>query len=414
MIENNNTFCVLPWLHLASHPHGGTTLCCNANHNKGISRARNFTASTDSDITSTVGDQFLDLQNNTIEELMNSDSFKQVRLEMLAGKKPYACLRCYKEESHGIASKRVRENKEYPYFTIDSAKQITDNDGTISKIDLEFVELRLGNICNVKCRTCNPWSSSKWISDYNKLTDEFSDMGKFDKTQNQFDWPENELFWDQLFEYTTNAKVFYINGGEPTLIKHHFTFLERLIAAKKTDIKLWYNINMTNMSEDIISIWRQFDNVEIGFSIDDINERNTYIRNPTKWETVLESIEMLLPHADKLKLSITQTVSWMNYYYLGEFHLWAEKLGLYVHHNFVNDPTYFSPNVLPLEMRKDINARLANILPHDKLNALKQFEEKPTNTALINTAMSYTNSLDKLRDESFDSVFPELKLLRDY
>jgi hypothetical protein len=168
------------------------------------------------------------------------------------------------------------------------------------------------------------------------------------------------------------------------------------------------------MSEDIISIWRQFDNVEIGFSIDDIDERNTYIRNPTKWETVLESIEMLLPHADKLKLSITQTVSWMNYYYLGEFHLWAEKLGLYVHHNFVNDPTYFSPNVLPLEMRKDINARLANILPHDKLNALKQFEEKPTNTALINTAMSYTNSLDKLRDESFDSIFPELKSLRDY
>ena len=23
-----NTFCVLPWIHLATHPHGGTSLCC--------------------------------------------------------------------------------------------------------------------------------------------------------------------------------------------------------------------------------------------------------------------------------------------------------------------------------------------------------------------------------------------------
>ena len=418
----SKTFCVLPWLHLATHPHGGTTLCCNANHENSISNSRNFSEHSNNDPRSSSGDMHLNLTDNTISELMNSDSFKQVRLDMLAGKKPYPCLRCYREESYGIESKRARENKIYNHFTIDDARAMTASDGTLDTVDLEFVELRLGNICNVKCRTCNPWSSSKWIADHNKLGKMLPEIGlnPFDKTVNHFDWPEQEKFWEDLFERSDKAKVFYINGGEPTLIKEHFNFLQRMIDAGRTHVRLLYNINMTNINQEILDIWQQFDDVELGFSIDDVGARNEYIRHPTKWDTVLESVDFLYKNSgSNIKMSVTQTISWMNYYYMDELYNWAQEYGFWVHHNFVDMPNYYTPNVLPLEMRKNINERMRETIPqwtHDgKMNGLAHFEEKPTDPALIKTALKYTHALDKLRNENFEEVFPELhKELQKY
>ena len=415
--DNKNTFCVLPWLHLATHPHGGITLCCNANHQNSVSNSRNFTENSTPDPKTSHGDQHLNLRDNSIHELMNSDSFKKVRLEMLEGKRPYPCLRCYREESHGMESKRVKENKVYEHFTLEKARSLTSTDGTINDVNLEFVELRLGNICNVKCRTCNPWSSSKWITDHNRIRQELPEIGldNFDKNMNQFDWPEQEKFWQDLFERSSEAKVFYINGGEPTLIKEHFNFLERMIDAGRTNVKLLYNINMTNMNQEILDIWNQFDDVEIGFSIDDVGARNEYIRNPTKWNQVVENVEFLYNNSgENIKLAVTQTVSWMNYYYLDELYEWAQQYNLWVHHNFVDMPLFYSPNVLPLGMRLDINQRLREKFPQweieGKFNGLSNFETTQTDLDLLKTALKYTYALDRMRNEKFQDVFPELDI----
>jgi hypothetical protein len=366
------------------------------------------------------GDIFLDLKNNSIEEIMNGDSYNTVRLEMLDGKEPEACKKCYREEESGVYSKRIKENTTYEHFDIEEAKNRTNEDGSLNKVDLEFIELRLGNICNAKCRTCNPWSSSKWISDYNKMRKKFTTLHLFDKELNQFDWPEQEKFWDDLFEKSKNAKVFYINGGEPTLIKEHFKFLQRMIDAGRTGVKLWYNINCTQMTEEIINIWKQFDQVEIGLSIDDVEARNEYIRNPTKWNSVLKTLDMLrkakedLPFYDKDKilLSITQTVSWMNYFYLDEMMDFAKDRDIGIHHNFVTQPEEFSVNVLPLEIRKAVNDKMVPYFPEDwdpnKMAQMRRNEQEPTDLKLLKRAMDYTEELDRLRNENFRMTFSEL------
>ena len=150
-----NTFCVLPWIHLATHPHGGTSLCCVTDFKDGAGMSKD-------------GENYYNLNKNTITEHMNSEVFKNTRLSMLKDEIPSPCKRCYTEEKKGITSKRAIENKNYSNFTIGDAKKITNIDGSIDP-KLEFVELRLGNVCNVKCVTCNPASSSKWASDYKIL-----------------------------------------------------------------------------------------------------------------------------------------------------------------------------------------------------------------------------------------------------
>jgi len=393
-----STFCPLLFQHLATHPHGGVTHCCIADHRNAISSSRDSTEN---------GHRYYNLNQDTVQDTMNSESFRRARLESLAGKKTKACMRCYSEEAKGMQSKRLEEIKNYPDYTQDVAQSVTDADGYIQDVQLEFVELRLGNTCNVACRTCNPASSSKWRNDYDKLQADLTfDLTNYNTMQG-FRWPEREGFWEDLLKHCDSVKTFYINGGEPTMIKQHFKFLERLVEIGKTDIKLWYNINMTRMSEEMIELWRKFDTVKVSCSIDDLGERNEYIRHPTKWDDVMRTFLRL--KEEDFELDVTQTVSFMNYSTLGDFYdFFYNQHGVWVHHNYVYDPAILSPAVLPKQMRDDIHNRVGNIFPDWKVQELKNMFGGPDNPTSWAKAKAYTQSLDRIRKQSITDYLPEI------
>ena len=391
----SNTFCPLLFQHLATHPHGGVTHCCVADHRNALSSSRD-------------GDRFYNLNRDTVHDTMNSESYKKARLEVLDGKKPKACLRCFAEEAKGMNSKRVEEIKNYPEYTVEVAREVTDSTGYMKDVQLDFVELRLGNTCNVACRTCNPASSSKWRNDYDALQKATTFQLTDYNTLEGFRWPEREGFWDDLLQHCDHVKTFYINGGEPMLIKEHFAFLERLVELGKTDIKLWYNINMTLMNEKVIDLWRKFDNVKISCSIDDLGDRNHYIRYPTKWNDVEKNIMRL--KKEEFDIDITQTVSWMNYSTLGDFYNeFHRKHGIWVHHNYVYDPDVLSPAVLPKAMRDDIHKKFDNVFDEWKLNELKKMFSGPDMPEKWEQAKEYTRNLDEIRKQNIEDYLPEFK-----
>lgn len=395
MTDKTKTFCPLLFQHLATHPHGGVTHCCIADHRKALSSSRD-------------GDSYYNLNRDTVNDTFNSESFRRARLEVLNGERPQACMRCYSEEAKGITSKRIAEIQNYPEYTIDVARSATDDNGYMEDVQFEFVELRLGNVCNVGCRTCNPASSSKWRNDYDQLQTKLTfDITNYD-TMEGFRWPEREEFWEDLLQHCDNVKVFYINGGEPTLIKQHFKFLERLADMGRTDVKLWYNINMTNMNEEIIKIWRRFDNVKISCSIDDLGDRNEYIRWPTKWKDVMANLLRL--KEENFELDITQTASFMNYATLDDFYNFFHKdHGLWVHHNMVYDPEFLSPNVLPLEFRHEVHERLAKTMPDYVVNNFTSLFSQAQDPFCWKRAIEYTRKLDEIRNQSIEISLPEFR-----
>ena len=391
----SSTFCPLLFQHLATHPHGGVTHCCVADHRNALSSSRD-------------GDRFYNLNRDTVHDTMNSESFKKARLEVLNDKKPKACLRCYAEEAKGMNSKRIEEIKNYQEYTIDVAREVTDNIGYMKDVQLEFVELRLGNTCNVACRTCNPASSSKWRNDYDALQKATKFQLTDYNTMEGFRWPERDGFWEDLLQHCDRVKTFYINGGEPTLIKEHFRFLERLVELGKTDIKLWYNINMTNMNDKVIDLWKKFDHVKISCSIDDLGDRNHYIRYPTKWNDVEKNFLRL--KSEGFEMDITQTVSWMNYSTLGDFYTaFNKKYGIFVHHNYVYDPDILSPAVLPKEMRDEIHKRFEGVFDEWKLKELKTMFGGPDKPKKWEQAKEYTRNLDDIRNQDIENFLPEFE-----
>ena len=396
----SNTYCPLPWIHLGTHPHGGVTPCCISDHSGGKNRARNY---------SDTNDVFLNLNEHSIDDHINSDYFKEVRTQMLAGEQPRACRRCYEEESKGLVSKRQYESSQYPSADYRWASDNTSADGSI-RTDVRFVELRLGNVCNVRCRTCNPASSSQWRRDYEGIVEKLefvSDGYTWLDHSRDFKWPESESFYEDLYNCAPAMEVLYINGGEPTLIKAHWAYIRRLVeSGRAANIVLWYNINMTNVPDYAINLWSQFKEARICCSIDDLDLRNHYIRYPTMWASVRENLMTVL--RPSLKVRITQTVSAYNYLYLDEFMRWAPCP---VDMNYVYDPSYLSPAVLPPQVRSEIHAKYRTTMGNDPHlgTLLSLYNNTDWDPVKWREFCLYNDALDELRPPlTWRKVFPEL------
>jgi organic radical activating enzyme len=394
-------------MHLGTHPHGGVTPCCISDMTAGKNRARNYGEEQD---------EFFNLNDHDIETHMNSDYFKQIRREMLEGKEPVACKRCYDEERKGIESKRTYESKIYRDYDTDYASRLTGADGGIP-MDLRFVELRLGNVCNVRCRTCNPASSSRWVADYKKIVDSLdfvNDGYSWLDHKHDFQWPEDENFYEDLFKCAPNMEVLYINGGEPTLIKAHWKFLEMLVeSGRSKNIILWYNINMTSIPDKAIPLWKEFKEARVCPSIDDLAHRNKYIRFPTEWSDVENNLDTILAEPE-LTVRITQTVSAYSYIYLDEFLNWSPCP---VDMNFVYDPDYLSPGILPPVVRQEAHAKFRKTMGnrHELGTLLSMYNDDDWDEVKWEHFCRYNDELDKIRnhEEGWREVFPELIELLD-
>jgi organic radical activating enzyme len=385
-----STFCSLPWIHLATHPDGGATLCCVSDHRSAASRAKNYKPLT-----------YLDLNNYKIDAIMNSDYYRSTRLEMLNNIIPKACERCFQEEANGVRSKRIEENSKLG-FTEDMARAITQADGTIP-VNFKFVELRLGNLCNLKCRTCNPVSSTNWIQPYQKLQQELKFVTHYNTKINS-NWTESDKFWEDLFEHSQDVELIYVNGGEPTLVEKHWRYLEELInRGLNKQITLWYNINMTNLPDKLIDLWKEFKKVQITASIDDLGNRNDYIRSGSNWDTIIKNLDKLQSYS-WIETSICQTISWMNVYYVNEFNKFMQARGLHVHMNYVYDPVFLSVGVLPKFYKDIILSRSTDLNEWQRNSLSSQFKG---NEELFQQGLKYNEWLDSNNRTSFKDTFPE-------
>ena len=91
----------------------------------------------------------------SILSYFNSDYLKEIRDDMIAGnlteKIRGTCIRCIEREELGSWSRREKNIKHY---VLENYKKNFLNIPTSDTIKLKF-----GNLCNLKCLTCGPYSS---------------------------------------------------------------------------------------------------------------------------------------------------------------------------------------------------------------------------------------------------------------
>ena len=246
-------FCVLPWVSIEASPIGTVRPCCLA----------------DDELLDNAGEKF-NLQTASFAAIQNSRSMRDLRKQFLDGKQPQTCRKCWNEERSGRTSKRMH--------TLDRLKHmLPEQDWTIDAKPLMFLDLKLGNICNLKCRICGSWSSSQFateeLNDLHPLADKKSTHAY--QMLRAGAWPrENQKFWEEIDTVVDQIRYIEFTGGEPFMIQEHFAMLQGIVdKGIAHQVEIHYNTNGTQYPEQAIEIWKHFKTVEIAFSIDDVGAR---------------------------------------------------------------------------------------------------------------------------------------------
>ena len=231
-------FCVLPWISLEASPIGTVRPCCLAQDEIVDGNSVKF-----------------NLNTADFDSIQNSEYMYQLRQQFLAGKRPATCNRCWEEERAGRTSKRMH--------TLDRLKHMgISNEWTADAKPLMFLDLKLGNICNLKCRICGSWSSSKWASEEM----DYLPKGADKKSHIAYTWlkrgkwpEESPDFWENLKSLLPNIKYFEFTGGEPWMIQEHFELLEYAVEqGYSKNIDIHYNTNATQWPTPHFNLWKEF------------------------------------------------------------------------------------------------------------------------------------------------------------
>ena len=439
------TFCVLPWIHVATRPNGDARLCCGSNASqatKGVMDAGNIKK--ENGLPANFGKE-------NLYSAFNNEYMRNVRNTMLSGDIPASCAKCFEEEGNGMISKRLWET----YFwekaeNIDIANLVTETeeDGTIP-VNVPYLDLRLGHTCNLKCVMCTPNDSSRWMQDYDKLIASTNNptirqQVNFDKKAFNNTWYERPELWDEIFEQIPNMRQLYFAGGEPLMIKEHRRLLEEVVKRGYADkITLRYNSNGTLVEDWVLDLWKHFKLVKFGFSIDATEDRNNYIRFPTQWQTIVDTLHRLDNTPDNIICSIACAVQIFNIFHVTEFAKWVigqkfkkinksvfddvETGGGIISMHLLYIPTFLSARLLPKEdkvklrehfmefkqwlwdnYRQDDDFWEKNPNGWKRWEGILSFVEAEDHSHLIPTFKEYVNRLDSIRGMDAKKVFPEL------
>jgi MoaA/NifB/PqqE/SkfB family radical SAM enzyme len=316
--------CILPWISIETSPVGTARPCCLAKDE--------ITYSDEAGV-----ERKYNLNTHTLEEIYHSRYMQILRRDFLYGHKPATCQRCWDEEAAGRTSKRINSKirlKEY-VDEIDFYNLNPDQ--------LWFIDLKLGNICNLKCRICGSWSSSKWAKEEIDYVPELENRKEHlaYKFLQDGAWPrENPQFWDNLKTLLPNIKYFEFTGGEPFLIEQHFDLLRYAVeTGDSAHIEIHYNTNGTVFPESA-ELWANFKHVEIAVSIDNVGARFEYERYGADWNEVQENIARFTAmRSDKISTQLCTTINVQNVYYLPEICDWILTQTFdHVYFNMLHDP----------------------------------------------------------------------------
>lgn len=336
------TICMLPWVSIETSPIGTARPCCLA----------------DEEIVDPAGVKY-DLKTTDIETIYKSEYMQDLRQQFRRGEKPKTCNRCWSEEAAGRTSKRINSRLRLKdmYAKVDWDNNTPDQ--------LWFVDLKLGNICNLKCRICGSWSSSKWAEE--EMNYDTGIKNKKDHTAyawlRQGRWPrQSQLFWDNLQTLLPNIKYLEFTGGEPWMIQEHIDLLKFAVSqGYSKNIDIHYNTNATQWPEDLVSIWQDFGRVNIAFSVDNVEQKFEYERYGAKWDTankIIDATHQLQLQHPNITTQLCFTVNIQNVFYLDDLLDWADtKKFNDVFFNMLHSPEvmsiqYLTPDAKTLVLNK--------------------------------------------------------------
>jgi molybdenum cofactor biosynthesis enzyme MoaA len=369
----NNTICSLPFNSVSIDPTGRLRPCCNA----------------DSGVFAE------DINVISVDRIINNPSIQEIRKSLLSGIQDPRCSRCWRMEAVGNQSFRNIANVDSDHgITSISPDKFTE---TIDYSNIRYLDITLGNKCNLACRMCHPGSSSLVAKQYIELGYLFDSapMLEFDRTGK-----------DKILELITksaNLSSIYLLGGEPLINEFHDEIIELLIKIDKAkDVTLHYSTNLHTDVEKHLDRWSKFKLVEISVSIDGTEEVYEYIRWPGSWKKVygnLRKVCDIAHHDRKIVAGVAITAQNLNVGNIPSLINAIQDIGSLVSYYFIPVTGCNNIEYTPTHILEDAIKQLSGLHdPYNRISELSNYYKKAVTVKSSVTANDIEKFFNRQRD----------------
>jgi MoaA/NifB/PqqE/SkfB family radical SAM enzyme len=361
----SKTFCMHPFTGLATREDGAICACCRS-HPIGF------------------------IQNETLEEIWNNNTMKRIRKQVLNDERPPECEPCFKLEDQGVESLRQRHTAGLiPEARVNLYPNALDalNDDYSMPFEIPTMELKLNNLCNLKCRMCHPMDSTSW-NDWGEIKDFYKKEGNImfniveehnlekkpflDKFQDSPEW------WASLEKLLPHFRRVEFAGGEPLMDPQHYRILD-MLAPYGNQIEIKYATNLTMLGKQNRTVWQywpKFKSVAVNVSIDGIGASYEYIRGNASWAELVNNIKQIQTISNISRIVGAVTVQVSNVMVLDKvIEYFLDDIGIIFHTHRVSYPNVLSVQVLPQELKQLATQRLEAV--KQRLPEFKMIKARP-------------------------------------
>ena len=363
----------------------------------------------------------MDLSRNSLEEIWTSRGRRDFLEAMRLGQQHENCQKCWQKENIGIRSKREIANQEWQHHIDDTSNSPL------------FIDLKWGNVCNLRCRHCNPWTSSRWVNEWFDISGTHTDkkiyLEQFASTNKSYHPDNKEKFQNTFREWFSQCRHLMLYGGEGMYVNDVLDMFQSVVdTGKSQDIDIYINTNGTIYDHQWADLLSKFHRVRIAFSIDGVGESFDYIRYGAQWDNVIDNFfkYQSLPNVET---DIVTTIFSINVYngleILRDIYL---KLDYVPTVNFVYGPLWWDIRILPDHVKDHIWHRNEKLFPEcmaeikdhanqirfqDRYEQIQRFLKDSTNDAeaKFQQMLHWLRSVDLSRSQRFDQVFVDYNSL---
>ncbi len=297
----SNTFCIQPWVSLYMSPAGGIYPCC---------------------LVDTQDTPAGDVLIESLTSIRAGENMKEIRRKMVAGETVSLCKNC----THQDQTKGYSFRNDYNEGADDSIADKILPSGELNGIDIDYIDFRFSNLCNLECRTCGSELSSKIGNGHRgyhpvrkqELMDRaLLSAGGVIAIENA----KSNFFMTDIVPILDTVKTIYTAGGEPLMHVENYKILEYLIEKELFNKSLIYSTNLSTLKYkdfDYVSAWEKFQYVNVFCSIDYFDEGLSYIRQGANPNQIFKNLRRLVDHPT-IMVRIATVVSIYNIYNMCDF-----------------------------------------------------------------------------------------------
>lgn len=245
----------------------------------------------------------------------------QLRKSMISGPPDGGCGHCLAKEDN---PKETHQRKITNFRVVNSLGTILQDYGA-GKVDSpSWVEIRLGNVCNLGCIMCDPSLSSMLATERYQHQAKFADIDIPLGKVNPAPWWKDPDSWETALSLIRQARFLNLSGGEPFM---HPKIFDLLGVVSSRCERLSANTNLTLLDQPILDALAASPAKKLLMigSLEGIGAHNDYVRYPSKWSVIADNLTALKKIC---QIQINHTLQHTSVYTLPALLDWSHTQGL--------------------------------------------------------------------------------------